>query len=223
MRKTPASSPPSIGHVIHNALAFNFQRSQGVRMNADTILQTVDDLFALLEERRVEYLLVGGIAMLTYIEGRNTEDINLILSADSLQQIPEIVLVDQDKDFARGNFRDLQIDVLLTENQLFSRVQKDFRAVQPFAERSIPCATVEGLILLKLYALPSLYRQGDFARVGLYENDIATLIQRYQPPLDPLLNILAQHVDASDLAELRGIIKEIEGRISRFNAGHSAS
>jgi hypothetical protein len=35
---------------------------------------------------------------------------------------------------------------------------------------------VEGLILLKLYALPSLYRQGNFAKVGIYENDVATLL-----------------------------------------------
>jgi hypothetical protein len=28
------------------------------------------------------------------------------------------------------------------------------------------CATVEGLLLLKLYALPLLYRGGDFTRVS---------------------------------------------------------
>ena len=41
--------------------------------------------------------------------------------------------------------------------------------MQRFAEQQIPCATVEGLILLKLSTVPSPYRQGNFARVGLYE------------------------------------------------------
>jgi hypothetical protein len=55
-------------------------------------------------------------------------------------------------------------------------VQRRYATIKPFRERDIPCATVAGLLLLKLYALPSLYRQGSFARVGLYENDIATLM-----------------------------------------------
>jgi len=32
--------------------------------------------------------------------------------------------------------------------------------------------TLEGLLVLKLYALPALYRQMDMDKVALYENDI---------------------------------------------------
>lgn len=42
-------------------------------------------------------------------------------------------------------------------------------------------ATVEGLLLLKLYALPSLYRQGSL-RVSIYENkNVAALLYTYRP------------------------------------------
>jgi hypothetical protein len=73
----------------------------------------------------------------------------------------------------------LQIDILLTQNPLFKKVLRKYSKVQPFLDYNIPLATVEGLLLLKLYALPSLYRQGNFARVGIYENDIATLLNYY--------------------------------------------
>ncbi len=81
---------------------------------------------------------------------------------------------------------------------------------------NVPCATVEGLLLLKLYALPSLYRQGSFAIVGLYENDVATLIQAYRPALESLLEELSGHLRPDDLAAVRGIVSDIQGRIERF-------
>jgi hypothetical protein len=43
----------------------------------------------------------------------------------------------------------------------FARVYQAYSTVQEFLDRDIPLATVEGLLLLKLYALPSLYRQGN--------------------------------------------------------------
>ncbi|MCB0070329.1 MAG: hypothetical protein KDE20_02675, partial [Caldilineaceae bacterium] len=85
-----------------------------------------------------------------------------------------------------------------------------------FLEREIPIATVHGLLLLKLYALPSLYRQGDFARVSIYENDIAALLYAYKTDTDKLLAELAQYVSASDLASLREIVADIGQRIRRF-------
>lgn len=66
-----------IGKVISNALAFNARRWQGTAVVMDDILQTVNRLFALLHERGIKYVLVGGIALLQYIQGRNTEDIDV--------------------------------------------------------------------------------------------------------------------------------------------------
>jgi len=48
-------------------------------MNSDFLIETVTRFFALLRERQIEYVLVGGIALLQYVEGRNTEDIDLIM------------------------------------------------------------------------------------------------------------------------------------------------
>lgn len=208
-----------IGDVIRNAVLFNFMNWSGGLMATDYLLEAVEHLFILLDEREIKYLLVGGIALLQYVRGRNTEDIGLIIAASSLNKLPELQLISQDLNFARAEFNGLQIDFLLTRNQLFKKVQRDYATVRPFAEQSIPCATVEGLLLLKMYALPSLYRQFDFTRVGLYENDIATLIQNYQPSIEPLFKQLALHLSKTDLAEVRHIIDDIEKRISRFQRG----
>lgn len=211
-----------IGQVIRHAVVFNFKNWREGAVNTDTLLQNVTRLFILLRERHIEYLLVGGVALLQYIEGRNTEDIDLIMALSSLKKLPEIEVISQETDFARGKFDELQIDILLTRNRLFERVRRHHATLQHFAEQDIACASVEGLLLLKLYALPSLYRQGNFARVGLYENDIATLIYSYRSDLESLFEELAPHLSDTDLAAVREIVAEIEQRIERFGKGFKA-
>lgn len=208
--------PLHIGAVVRQARLLRAAREGESRVASDSLLQSVAELFALLDRRGVAYVLVGGIALLHYVEGRNTEDIDLIVSLADLGKVHEIEIVSQDGNFARGLFRAVQIDFLLTSNRLFAEVRRKHSSLQLFAEQTIPCATVEGLLLLKLYALPSLYRQGNFARVGLYENDIATLLEAYPTPTEPLLAQLSRHLNAPDLAEIRSIVAEIEARIRRF-------
>jgi hypothetical protein len=210
-----------IGEVIRNAVLFNPGNHQAGDhqqrlMNSDVLIETVARFFTLLRERQVEYVLVGGIAMLQYVEGRNTEDIDLIMAVSALEQLPELHVETRDADFARGNFNTLRVDVLLTSNPLFDEVRKRYTSVQRFVEQDIPCATVEGLILLKLYALPSLYRQGNFTRVGLYENDVATLIHVHHPPIEPLLAELTHYLSDTDMTQVKQIANEIQQRISRF-------
>jgi len=205
-----------IGEVVRNAIVFKPANHQESSANSDFLIETVARFFSLLGKREIEYVLVGGIALLQYVEGRNTEDIDLIMAVSSLEQMPELIVETRDKDFARGKFGELKVDVLLTSNALFDQVRKRFTTTQRFVEQEIPCATVEGLILLKLYALPSLYRQGNFTRVGLYENDVATLLHAYNPPIGRLLEELAQHLSRSDLAQVKQIVSEIQQRISRF-------
>ena len=185
-------------------------------MNSDLLIETVARFFSLLRERQIEYVLVGGIALLQYIEGRNTEDIDLIMALSSLERLPELGVESRDDDFARGKFGDLKVDVLLTSNPLFDEVRKRHTTTQRFVEQDIRCATVEGLVLLKLYALPSLYRQGNFARVGLYENDVATLLHSHGPAIEQLLGELASYLSESDLSQVKQIVREIQQRISRF-------
>ena len=209
-------SSVQIGNIIRNAVVFNVKNWLGDRMNSDSLIQSVQDLFAILEQRKIDYVLVGGIALLHYVEGRNTQDLDLLMALSALKKLPELQISSQDMYFARANFGELQIDVLLTQNPLFKRVHRNYSKIERFLDRDIPLATVEGLLLLKLYALPSLYRQGDFARVGIYENDIATLLHYYQPNVPGLLSELSKVVDDTDLREIKSILIEIQNRIKRF-------
>lgn len=209
-------SIPQIGSILRNAVTFNFKNPTEVIMNADSLLTQVEQLFNLLDSRKVDYVLVGGIALLTYVEGRNTQDIDLIMALPSLEKLPEIKIESQDMYFARGKFGELQIDILLTKNPLFASVEKKHTTTKQFMDRSIRCATVDGLILLKLFALPSLYRQGSFERVGIYENDIATLMYAFKPRMEALFAELDKHLNKDDMTEARKIIADIETRIQRF-------
>ena len=215
-RVTESSGQVHIGKVIRNARVFNFRNPQGGSVSDSALLDAVDRLFGLLEERGIEYLLVGGIALLQYVEGRNTEDIDLIMAISSLDRLPEVRKVGQERDFVRGDFEGLQIDLLLTSNPLFEEVRRRYATRQRFAEREIPCATPEGLVLLKLYALPSLYRQGNLARVALYETDILMLMDRQKVDVEPLFTELKAHLSPTDLESLHGITDEIRQRIERF-------
>ena len=170
--------------------------------------QDAIELFRLLAARRVNYLLVGGMAMLTYVKGRNTKDVNLLLSLEASHEIPELEIRDRQDFFARAQFRSLQVDLLFTFNPLFKTVSEKFATVHSFAEMNVPAATVEGLIVLKLYALPSLYRQFDMDRAALYENDVTMLIAKYSPRLDPLLALASQDMEPGDKSELAKIISE---------------
>ena len=205
-----------IGDVIRNAVVFNVKNWLGGMMNSDSLIQSVQDFFAVLEERKIDYVLVGGIAILHYVEGRNTQDLDLLMAVSSVEKMPELKLSSQDMDFVRASYNELQIDILLTQNPLFKKVHGQYSKVEKFLDRNIPLATVEGLLLLKLYALPSLYRQGNFARVGIYENDIATLLHYYQPDMPSLLNELSKYVNETDFAEIKGVVTDIQNRIKRF-------
>lgn len=185
-------------------------------MNADSFLKSVDAFFALLEEREIEYVLVGGAALSTYVEGRNTQGVDVIMAPASLIKLLELEIIGQDAYLTYTRLGELEINVLFTLTPLFEEVRRNHSTIKHFRERDIRCATVEGLLLLKMYALPSLYRQGNLARVGLYESDIAVLIHGYRPEVEPLLDELARHLDRSDLEEVHAIVAEIQERIQRF-------
>jgi hypothetical protein len=209
--------------VIHNGRAFDLKNQIADTASMASLHQTIQRLFEMLEQRGVDYVLVGGVALLTYVEGRNTQDIDLILAAPALEKLPEIAVTYRDVYFARGEFEGLQIDILLTQNPLFEWVRQKHITRRRFKEQELPVASVEGLLLLKLYALPSLYRQGSFARIGLYENDITTLLHAYPVDVEALQKELSRHLDKSDLHEVENILDEIQRRIERYQKGGSKS
>jgi hypothetical protein len=205
-----------IAQVVLNARLFNFKA--GAVME-DSLLQAVHALFDALDVQRIEYVLVGGIAMLYYIEGRNTEDIDLIISTVDAKRLEGFTAVGEEQDFIRGTFQNLRIDFLLTTNKLFNYVKQQCSTKVEFKGRYIRCASVEGLLLLKLYALPSLYRQGKFDRVALYEGDVSMLLQKYHVDVEALFDELRKHLLDSDRRALREIYNDIENRIRRFKHG----
>ncbi len=204
----------NIGEVIVNGIVFDPKNGERLRtMDLNKLLESIPRLFDLLEERQVEYVLVGGIAMLVYVEGRNTQDIDLIVARKDLAKLPEIRIEEENPEFARGWLEEVRVDFLFPRNKLFERVRKDFSINKRFADRDIPCATVEGLLMLKLFALPSLYRQARFDRVRTYQKDIADLIAGYHPSTAPLLKELSKHLLPSDLEEIKKIVDQIEQEI----------
>lgn len=205
-----------IGEVIVHGIAFDPKNGERVRaMEFENLLQSVPQLFDLLEERKIDYALVGGIAMLVYVEGRNTQDIDLIVARKDLENLPEVVLEDVNPEFARGKLGELPVDFLFTKNKLFAEVQKHHTVKKEFVERMLPCATVEAIVMLKLFALPSLYRQGRFEKVDLYQNDVLRLLRECRPEVAPIFQELSKHLLPSDLAEVKTIVGEIEDQIAK--------
>lgn len=74
-------------------------------------------------------------------------------------------------------------------------------------------------MLLKLYALPSLYRQGQFQRANLYESDLTALkIAFPEIDLDYWVSQLQPDLLASDLSSLAEICGEIQTRAARLSS-----
>lgn len=221
-------TPLPIGEMISYGIIFDPRNDQRILgMNFDELLASIPRLFDLLDQRGIDYVLVGGVAMRVHVAGRNTQDIDLIVPADALERIPEVRIVDRNDTFARGTFGGLEVDFLLGSHDLFDLVRRRHATRERFVEWEIVCATVEGLLLLKLFALPALYRQGKFARVEDYEHDIAVLIREYAPDMEPIFAALSQHLVASDLAEVLDIVAGIGRRITesrdRFGGHDGAS
>jgi hypothetical protein len=220
MASLPASvSLHALARILIGAQVLNHDAWDGISGSIPSESQLsgdIRDLLKLLRDRGTPYLLVGGIALLKYIEGRNTEDIDLLISVDSLKSLPELVVEDRNPYFARARFKSLRVDLLFTKNPVFKLVAERFATSHRFDQFEVPCATPEGLILLKLYALPPLYKQGNMQRAALYETDITTLVYLQSPKLDPLLSLLDKHLTPGEMTDLRGIIAEINQRVERM-------
>lgn len=215
-------SPPSIASIIRDGLLFDPKNWTRLISTPDInqILETIDRLFQSLNDRKIPYVLVGGVAMLSYIQGRNTQDVDLII--DRADGVAIGLLIDsENRDFAQASYEGVRVDLLLNRNQLFKKIQKDYVQMIEWGEHSILTATPEGLAILKLYALPSLYCQGHFDRAAIYETDILQLAFNYQLNLEALLKLVKPHVVETDLEELSTIAQDIQGRLRRMEHNRS--
>jgi len=191
-----------IDQIVQSAHDFNPREP----MTAD-LRPTIDALFRELDEKKIDHVLVGGVALLSYVEGRNTQDIDLIVRGDQIGAIGWNAVV-QDRDFGRALYRGVRVDLLLRANPVFDYVAEHERAMTEFHGLAVPIATRKGLLLLKLYALPSLYRNGQLARAALYEADIRMLHQGTDVDDQELLHVLDAHLSRSDITELARILEE---------------
>ena len=209
------SETRAIGEILRDAAAGRLENILADQREPYDLIGAADRLFDLLESRGVPFVLVGGIAMLQYVEGRNTRDVDLIVEPGVATEVPELVVLSEDGDIARANFEGVQLDLLKTSNPVFDLARVAFAAPRQYAKRTVLCATPEGLFLLKSYALPSLYRQGDFARVDIYEGDLLSLLRNYEIAEDELLAHLRPHMLDTDIKTISDIVVELRERIAR--------
>lgn len=92
---------------------------------------------------------------------------------------------------------------------------RQYRTQVTWGDRVVDCATPEGLVILKLYALQSFYRQGKFDREAIYEIDIFQLALKYDIEFEKCLEAVFPHIDINDFSELRTISIDIYRRIIR--------
>lgn len=210
------SETRAIGEILRDAAAGNLAHVLAEDRTGYDPIGSAERLFALLDGRGIGYVLVGGIAMLQYVAGRNTEDIDLIVAPAANRLLPELKILSRDKDFGRASFEGIQVDLLFTANKLFDSVRARHAQTLAFGSTRVVTATPEGLLLLKLFALPSLYRQGNTHRASIYESDIEGLLGLDEVELDSVWSQLRPHLLASDIEELRNIVEAIQARKSRF-------
>ncbi len=206
-----------IARVITDATLSRWtSKEQTHPMSPASIPEDTEKFLDALEAAQVPYLLVGGIALLQYVETRNTQDIDFILALDHAKTIQGLEIRDINEFFAQAFYGDLQVDLLRPTNPLFRTILETESTLSDFQGRSLKTATPKGLIILKLYALPSLYRQGDITRAAIYESDITALLNAHPSPHQDLLSPLADHLTTSDLNEVAKILDEISQKLSRF-------
>jgi len=215
--KREAADKVSIKEVIYAANAFNIRNWSG-EMNFDNLPNSVDKFLKLLTRNEIEIVIVGGIALLSYMRDRNTQDLDLIVSrADFRQLAPFLKTIEADENFANcETFDGLKVDFLFAENAIFNYVKKAFSQKRSFQEGSFYVATVEGLVLMKLYAWADLYQNGSLfndkfllTKALRYRNDIEVLLLNYEINLTPLERILEKNLEASKFALVENLIKQL--------------
>ena len=186
-------------------------------MSDANLLETTRRFIQTLAFQNIPHVLVGGLAVLQYVDGRNTRDIDLIIAVEDLGRLPGFLLEEKNDWFATGTSGPLRVDLLFTANPLFAHVREHHSEERTFLDARLRCATPQGIILLKLFALPSLYRQGNIDRAALYETDILQLLHHHPLGSGALLDALAPHMIPSDINALRNVLTDIGSRLMHAN------
>jgi hypothetical protein len=207
-------TPEHPGRVQFLARAANLRRPADMP-DENQFIQATNDFLGLLRESGVPHVLVGGLALRLHVAARNTDDMNFILAAPDLMRLTGLKMFEQTKWFAAATYGPLKVDFLLTANPLFEEVRSKHSEEHSYQGRSIRCATALGLVVLKLYALPSLYRQGRIDRADLYETDITMLLRAHSATDDAIMDILRPHLADHDEYAIREVLADIRRRLGR--------
>ncbi len=208
-----------IKDIIYSANAFDIKNwFNNYQMNADNLPKSVDNFLKLLSHHKIDIVIVGGIALLSYMQDRNTQDLDLIISKTDFYKLsPSLKIVESDENFANCETHDgLKVDFLFTDNAIFNYVKKAFCQKRDYQEGSFYIATVEGLVLMKLYAWADLRFNGSLfddkyllTKSLRYKNDIEVLLLNYEIDLVPLERILKKNLDASKFGLVENLIKQL--------------
>jgi hypothetical protein len=168
----------------------------------------------LLEAKGIEYALVGGAALLTIDDcQRPTDDFDFIIAKADIEQVSELTQESTDRNFGRYRYQGTRIDALYRNNPIFEYVISNCLRSAVIEGKEIMTATPEGIILLKLYALPSLYQQGQQRRALTYENDISgLLLQPIDVDFKKIFKVLSAELLPSQIAELQNILADCQRR-----------
>lgn len=207
----PRSTAPDLAAIVSMARFFS-PRSD---MNTASLYDSAEALFTLLEEKSIPHVLVGGLALLFHAESRNTEDVDLIVALPDLAAFTGLVIEERNDWFAKAAFGAVRVDLLFTDNPLFAIVSSRHVETRTWRGHNLRVATAEGLLLLKLYALPSLYRQGQIARAAVYESDLALLLLARPVEDATLLAALQPHMIDSDIQALGEVLRDVRARMGR--------
>ena len=194
---------------IYDANAYNIQNWQkGFPIDYDMLPELVLKFLKLLEDLKVDFCIVGGIAYLAYIQDRNTKDLDILISVTELEKIINYVEVtNKDVNFTNTKFEGMSIDFLKTSNALFNYVKEHEMTTYNFAEGLYPIATINGLILMRFDAIVDLYQKGRFDKIDRYEWDLATLTRHYQIDWEHIWKISQKFFTDGQISEFKKMVK----------------
>lgn len=193
---------------IYDANAFNIRNwKNGFPVDYDMLPELVIKFLSLLEESKVDFCIVGGIAHLAYIQDRNTKDLDILISVKELEKIIDRVkIISEDADFIKAVFEGMRVDFLKTSNSLFEYVKNHETTTYNFAEGEYPIATVNGLILMRFDAIIDLYQKGNFNKIIFYERDLQVLTLNYEIDWERIWQISQKFFTEGQIGEFKKMI-----------------
>jgi hypothetical protein len=206
----PRTHQLAICQSIYDANAFNIRNwRDGFPVDYDMLPELVLKFLKLLEEKQVDFCIVGGIAYLAYIQDRNTKDLDILISLTELDKIIDYVEVtNKDVNFTNAKFEGMQIDFLKTSNSLFDYIKKHETTNYDFAEGLYPVATITGLILMRFDAIIDLYQKARFQKIIYYERDLQVLTLNFEIDWEHIWKISKEFFTDGQIDEFKKMVAE---------------